>query len=274
VQLRDLHNLADIILHILSNGQHDVKDVDVVPETFNDRILDRRYISSLQLQGTNEEALDLFEKLGILIGSQKSRITSSKNLKMHPHFLSSHDRLGFHLKEGKPTQQLLWFLVPCGTGKGTVLEAVGYTVPVPTTGPPMYDDGDLISLIRLARNALNHTEGNKTKKNSQKRKVLLQELGKDENELEHNLHTKFPLLLTRVYNVVANYRIDKAYDKMEIRHGERVFALNLYCSFEDCGVSKVFSNVLQFFITTFHLTEFDMLVNQLDSLSSKDKILD
>ncbi|GJW63052.1 nucleic acid-binding, OB-fold protein [Tanacetum coccineum] len=104
-QIRDLHNLAHIILHIILNGQHDVKDVDVVPETFNDRILDRKYISSLQLQGTIEEALDLFEKLGILSGSQKSD----------------------HLKEGKPTQQLLtdlqksplggcsiWFLVPAG----------------------------------------------------------------------------------------------------------------------------------------------------------------
>ncbi|GJX98148.1 nucleic acid-binding, OB-fold protein [Tanacetum coccineum] len=184
-QLRDLHNLAHIILHIISNGQHDVKDVDVVPETFNDRILDRKYISSLQLQGTNEEALDLFEKLGILIGSQKRGKTHSATSK--------------RFTESPLGGCSVWFLVP----------GLGYTVPVPTTGPPMYNDGDLISLIRFARNAVNHTERNKTEKNSQKRKVLLQELGKDENELERNLRTKFPLLLTKVHNVVANYRIDK-----------------------------------------------------------------
>ncbi|GJZ36003.1 serine/threonine-protein kinase/endoribonuclease IRE1, partial [Tanacetum coccineum] len=122
-QLLDQHNLAHIILYIISNGQHDVEDVDVVPETFNDRILNSAYISSLQLQGTNQEALDLFKKLGIL-------------------------NISDHLKEGKPTQQLVtdlqnlllvvvpsgsWFQVFGGTETGTVLEAVGYTVS--TTGP-------------------------------------------------------------------------------------------------------------------------------------------
>nr|GEZ76209.1 hypothetical protein [Tanacetum cinerariifolium] len=97
---------------------------------------------------------------------------------MHPHFLSSHMRLEFlkdiryHLREGDPTSQLV-----------TDLENLHSMVLASSSG----------SWFQVAPG------------NEASFVVLLQEREKDESELEHNLRTKFPLLLTKVYNMVVNH---------------------------------------------------------------------
>ncbi|GJT68510.1 hypothetical protein Tco_1019990 [Tanacetum coccineum] len=64
---QDLHDLAHVILYIISNGRHMLRDKDVA---FSRRVLGQNDISNLNLTGTNVEALDLLEKIGIIQATQ------------------------------------------------------------------------------------------------------------------------------------------------------------------------------------------------------------
>ncbi|GJW62676.1 serine/threonine-protein kinase/endoribonuclease IRE1 [Tanacetum coccineum] len=235
-KLKDLQDIAHVILYIVSKGVHLLKDVVAV----NPGLVDEKDL--MKLVGTNAEVIDLLKKIGIvqLQTAQPSiyRITTIEDLMMQPFFWDAPRRLDFftdlsnHLAEGNPTtalqtdiEAIIYDVVdsksvlyngrPSWHSKFTTLKkAMSNILKNNKKAGWKYPDGEISSLIRLVRNERSHYEETRANAAITSKAIHVdfivkgRELGTCDTEMEQKFRAKFPKLLTKLHDAARTYPID------------------------------------------------------------------